>query len=170
MNQVRQGTHTTRSSVTALVEATKDETNDECTDIPQQEPGNSKTQEVYFTATNAGNGLIYSYQTGRSPRTSNRSNKYLAIFYVYDVNALLSVPIKSRAKEELLRAYKKIYSYLEARGFKPKLNKLDNETSVDVEEFITAQQVKYSTPHLTCIGPTQQRRAFKHTRTISLQA
>ena len=38
MTQVRQGAHTTRSSVTAL-----DETNDECTAIPQQDPGNSKT-------------------------------------------------------------------------------------------------------------------------------
>ena len=138
MTQVIQGAHTTRSSVTALYE-----TNDKCTAIPQQEPGNSKTHEVYFTATNAGNGLIYSDQTGRFPRTSNRSNKYLAISYVYDVNALLSFPIKSRAKEELLRAYKKIYSYLEARGFKPKLHKLDNETFTDVEEFITAQQAKY---------------------------
>ena len=42
-----------------------------------------------------------------------------------------------------VRAYKKIYSYLEARGLKPKLHKLDNETSADVEEFITAQQAKY---------------------------
>ena len=138
MTQVRQGAHTTRSPV-----AVPDETNNECTAIPQQEPGNSKTHEVYFTATNAGGGLVYSDQTGRFPCTSNRSNKYLAIFYVYNVKALLYVPIKSRAKEELLRAYKKIYSYLEARGFKLKLHKLDNETSTDVEEFITAQQAKY---------------------------
>ena len=88
ITQVRQDAHTTRSSVTA-----PDGTKDEYTAIPQQEPGNSKTHEVYFTATNAGNGLIYSDQTDRFPRTSNRSNKYLAIFYVYNVNALLSVPI-----------------------------------------------------------------------------
>ena len=94
MNQFRQGAHTTISPVAA-----PDETNDEFTAIPQQEPGNSKTHEVYFTATEAGGGLVYSDQTGRVPRTSNRSNKYLAIFYVYDANALLSVPIKSRAKE-----------------------------------------------------------------------
>ena len=99
MTQVRQGAHTTRSSVPALVEPTEDAINDECTAIPHREPGNSKTNEVYFTATNAGNGLIYSDQAGRFPRTSNRSNKYLAIFYVYDVNAVLSVPIKIRAKE-----------------------------------------------------------------------
>ena len=102
-----------------------------------------KNHEVYFTSTNTGGGLIDSEQTCCFPHTSNISNKYLAIFYVYDVNALLSVPIKSRAKEELLRSYKKIYSYLEARGFKPKLHKLDNETSTDVKEFITAQQAKY---------------------------
>ena len=51
MTQLRQGAHTTRSPV-----AVPDETNDECTDIPQQEPGNSKTHKVYFTATDAGGG------------------------------------------------------------------------------------------------------------------
>ena len=112
MNQVRQDAHTTRSSVTA-----PDDINNECTAIPQQDPANSKFHEVYFTATNSGNVLLYSDQTGRFPRTSNISNKYLGIFYVYNVKALLSVPIKIRAKEELLRAYKKIYSYIEARGF-----------------------------------------------------
>ena len=98
MTQVRQGAHTTRSSAPALVEATEDKTNNECTAIPQQDPGNSKTHEVYFTATNVGNGLIYSEQTVRFPHTFNRPNNYLAIFYVYDVNAVLSVPIKSRSK------------------------------------------------------------------------
>ena len=37
----------------------------------------------------------------------------------------------------------KIYSYLEARGFKPKLHKLDNKTSSNVEDFMTSQQAKY---------------------------
>ena len=98
MTQVRQGARPTRSSIPALVEATEDEIIYDCTSIPQQEPGNTKTHKVYFTATNAGNGLIYCDQTGRFPRTSNRSNKYLSIFYVYNVNAVISVPIKSRAK------------------------------------------------------------------------
>ena len=82
MTQVRQGARPTRSSIPELVEATEDEIIDDCTAIPQQEPGNAKTHEVYFTATDAGNGLVYSDQTGRFPCTSNRSNKYLSIFYV----------------------------------------------------------------------------------------
>jgi len=43
-------------------------------------------------------GLIARDQTGMFPRTSNRGNKYIYIFYVYDSNFIKGVPIKSRKK------------------------------------------------------------------------
>ena len=77
-------------------------------------------------------GLIASDQTGMFPRTSNRGNKYICIFYVYDSNFIKGVPIKSRKKEELLKAYKEMYAYCEQRGYKPQIHKLDNKTSKDL--------------------------------------
>jgi len=135
LRQVKQGTRSTKVKKEEVVK-------EESTIIPPQEPNNEKTHEVFFTA-EEGEGLLYSDQTGAFPIKSNRGNKYLAIFYAYDPNSILSVPIKSRAKGELLRAYEKIYAYLTSRGYKPKLHKLDNETSKDVEQFIQEQQAKY---------------------------
>ena len=63
MNQHKQQPRSSRSTKSTTIEASEDDIEDECTAIPQQEHGNVKTQEVYFTATETGSGLIYSDQT-----------------------------------------------------------------------------------------------------------
>ena len=95
-------------------------------------------------------GRIFTDQTGRFPITSNRGNAYLVIFYVYDANFIASVPIKNRTKEELLCAYQVTYNYLTARGFKPRLHKMDNETSHDVKTFVASQNtnLQYTPPDM----------------------
>jgi hypothetical protein len=47
-------------------------------------------------------GLVFSNQTGRFPIISNRGHAYLVIFYIYNANFIVSVPIKNRTKQELL--------------------------------------------------------------------
>jgi hypothetical protein len=66
--------------------------------LPKQEPRNEKTRIIYMSTMKA-EGLIASDQTGMFPRTSNRGNKYICIFYVYDSNFIKGVPIKSRKRE-----------------------------------------------------------------------
>jgi hypothetical protein len=73
-----------------------------------QAPLNARTNHV-FMHVHAIDGVISSDQTGRFPITSNRGNAYVVVFYVYDANYIRSIPIKSRSKEELLRAYNKVY-------------------------------------------------------------
>ena len=48
-------------------------------DTPLQEPNNEKTNEVYIALEDI-DGKIYSDQTGKFPRTSNRGMKYVMIF------------------------------------------------------------------------------------------
>ena len=93
-------------------------------------------------------GWIASNQTGAFPRVSNRGHKYISVFYVYDANFVKGVPVKSRHCQELLRAYEKICKWCTVQGFKPQLQKMGNETSRDVEEFIESQNAdaQYSAP------------------------
>jgi hypothetical protein len=79
-------------------------------------------------------------------------------FFIYDTNYIKSVPIKSRDKKELLRAYTEVYSFCQKRGFKPKLHKLDNETSRDVEEFIASQKtdIQYTPPDMHRTNPAER--------------
>eukprot|EP00957_Ditylum_brightwellii_P179027 13636913-Ditylum_brightwellii.AAC.1 len=60
----------------------------------EQEPGNIKTNFV-FAALEEVNGRIYSNQTGAFPKVSNRGNRYIMVFYVYDANHIQGIPIKN---------------------------------------------------------------------------
>ena len=109
---------------------------------PEQAPQNDKTNMVFMTIAEA-EGQLFTDQTGRFPVTSNRGNNYIVLFYVVDANFIKSYPIKSRHRTELLKAYDDVYKYLRIRGYRPKLHRLDNETSKDVEDFIAEQNAKH---------------------------
>ena len=119
--------------------------------VPLQEPSNKKTNLVFMTVMLA-DGMIASDQTGAFPRVSNRGKRYISVFYVYDANFIKGRPIKSRHRQELLSAYEEIYKWCTARGFKPQLQRMDNETSQEVEDFIQSQNadVQYSAPGSHC--------------------
>ena len=126
----------------ALRKMERDLAADDSESTPTQEPGNQRTNHVYMTTKRA-EGFVASDQTGPFPTTSNRGNKYVCVFYLHDANHIKGVPIKNRSKSELLRAYKKVYNFCTQRGFQPKLHKLDNETSKDVEDFIRSENASY---------------------------
>ena len=56
-------------------------------------------------------GFIASDQTGAFPRVSNKGNKYICVFYIYDPNFIKGVAIKSRHRSEILEAYTKVYKW-----------------------------------------------------------
>ena len=49
----------------------------------------------------------------------------------------MATPIKNRKKETILEAYKKRLNELISRGLKPKLQRMDNETSQLLKDYIT---------------------------------
>ena len=69
--------------------------------------------------------------------------QYIFECYVYEANAILVKPMKSRSDESFVGAHKKIYDELKARGCKPTLNVTDNECSKAVQKYITSQNVNY---------------------------
>lgn len=68
-------------------------------------------------------------------------NQYLMIVYDYDSNSILAEPMKSRTGPEMLRAYKTIHALLTSRGLKPRLQKLDNEASQSLKNYIQSQDI-----------------------------
>jgi hypothetical protein len=51
--------------------------------------------------------------------------------------------MKSRSASEWVKAYDRIHQELTAKGFKPKLQTLDNEASTALKHFFTANDVDY---------------------------
>jgi hypothetical protein len=74
-----------------------------------QEPANIRTHHVFMTV-HIVMGHISSNNTGCFLVTSNWGNAYVALFYIYNANAIQSVPIKNWSKEELLRAVTEVYA------------------------------------------------------------
>jgi len=159
LDQVWQGTRSTQPQTptsTTIPTMPNLHTDDHIAKAPQA-PLNARTNHV-FMQVHAIDGVIFSNQTGRFPITSNRGKAYIVVFYVYDANYIHSIPIKSRSKEVLLRAYHEVYEWLLVRGFKPLLHKMDNETLHEVEKFIQGQQtcLQYTPPDMHCTNPAER--------------
>jgi hypothetical protein len=74
---------------------------------------------------------------------SSKGNSYVMVCYVYDCNYVKVIPIKSRSASEWVKAYDTIHQELTVKGFKPKLQTLDNEASAALKTFFTANDVEY---------------------------
>jgi hypothetical protein len=61
---------------------------------------------------------------------------------VYDCNYVRVVPMKLRSASEWVNAYDHIHQELITKGFKPRLQTLDNEASTALNHFFTANDVE----------------------------
>ena len=55
------------------------------------------------------------------------------ICYAHECNSILGHPMKNISLPELLKAYKTFYATLQRARFAPKLHRLDNKMSTEVE-------------------------------------
>ena len=102
---------------------------------------NNHIHHVYMTITNL-YGKLYSDETGHFPIMPNCGNCYVVIFYEVDGNYIKAYPIKYHHRSHLIKAYNDMYAFLRVRGYQPKLYKMDNKTSKDVENFIEEHKAK----------------------------
>jgi hypothetical protein len=102
----------------------------------------TKTHLVYAVLVDQ--GQLYTDLTGKFPVRSSKGNSYAMVCYFYDCNYVKVVPMKSWSASEWVKAYDHIHQELTAKGFKPKLQNLDNEASAALKHFFTANYVKYN--------------------------
>jgi hypothetical protein len=88
-------------------------------------------------------GQLYTDLTGKFPVRSSKGNSYVMVCYVYDCNYVKVIPMKSRSASEWVKAYDTIHQELTVKGFKPKLQTLDNEASAALKIFFTVNDVDY---------------------------
>ncbi len=156
MNQVHQGLRSMQPTAATTPVVLLFNRVDSNMDKAPQEPANICTHHIFMTV-HVVTGRISSDNSGHFPVTSNRGNAYVALFYINNANAIWSVPIKNRSKEELIRAVTEVYAWPTAQGYWPLLHKMDNETSHDVKAFIASEQVKlqYCSPDMHRTNPAK---------------
>jgi hypothetical protein len=68
--------------------------------------------------------------------------------YIYDYNNIKVVPMKFSSASEWVKAYDSIHQELTVKGFKPKLQTLDNEASTAWQNFFTVNDIDYQLNHV----------------------
>jgi hypothetical protein len=169
LNQVRKNQRSTK------VKPPKpdDDSNDVILSLPSTD--GKHTQFVYAAIVQAPNesGQIYTDQTGHFPVTSRRGNKYIMILYDYDSNSILTEPMKSQTDNEIIRSYQALHDRLIAAGLKPRLQKLDNEASRHLKQFLNTNDIEFQLvpPHSHRRNATERAiRTFKNHLATSLLA
>jgi hypothetical protein len=65
------------------------------------------------------------------------------VCYIYDCNYVKVVPMKSRSDSEWVNAYGSIHQEPAVKGFKPKLQTLDNDASAALKNYFTINDITY---------------------------
>lgn len=95
-------------------------------------------------------GQIATDLPGRFLVPSSRGNSYLLIVYDYDSNYIHAEPLRSRSGPDILAGYKRSIDLLKSRGLTPRLQRLDNEASQALQQFLQDEGIDYqlAPPHV----------------------
>jgi hypothetical protein len=88
-------------------------------------------------------GQLYTDLTGKFPVRSRKGNSYVMVCYIYDCNYFKAISMKSRSASEWVKAYDSVHQELTVKGFKPKLQTLDNEASAALKNYFTVNNITY---------------------------
>jgi len=82
-------------------------------------------------------GILYNDLTGSFPYMSLEGNVCYLIIYHYESNAILGLPISGFDDNTVFAAYKTQFEFLESKGYKIKLNVMDNQCKRQIKKFLT---------------------------------
>jgi hypothetical protein len=88
-------------------------------------------------------GKVFTNQTGQFVAPSSKGSNYLLIMYVYDADYIHAAPMNNHQEEEILAVYQRAHNLMAAVGFRPKLQRLDNECSKLLKEYMVEEGVDY---------------------------
>ena len=64
------------------------------------------------------------------------------VWYHYDINAIITEPMKNRSEGEINRAFQKIHDKLTKQGYTPKVHRIDNECSKSLKEIMENDELE----------------------------
>jgi hypothetical protein len=112
------------------------------TAIPDHQLAPARSHFIYADCQQT-TGQLFTDPTGRFLTTSTSGNAYILVVYDYDSNYIHAEPMKNRTGPEILAAYQRAITMLASRGLRPLLQRLDNEASAALQQYMQEQQVDY---------------------------
>jgi hypothetical protein len=128
----------------------------------QQSPDTDMgTNNHLMYAVVVGQGQLYTYLTGKFPVRSSKGNSYVTVCYIYDWNYVKVIPMNSRSASEWVKVYDSIHQELTVKGFKPKLQTLDNKASAALKNLFTVKDIAYQLVLPHCYRRNAAKRAIR---------
>jgi hypothetical protein len=93
-----------------------------------------------------GQGQIYTDFMGTFPSRSSKGNNVLLECYSYDANYIRPIAMKSKSGAEWVRAFDIMFDEMTSKGFKTKLQTMDNEASAALKKYFTEKEMNYQLP------------------------
>jgi hypothetical protein len=87
-------------------------------------------------------GILYHDLTSLFPFISLDGSVCFFILYHYESNFILATPISGLDNKTIFEAYKQYFDELTAKGFKPKLNIMDNQPTKHIKQFLSENKCK----------------------------
>ncbi len=83
---------------------------------------------------------MYNDMTGNFPFVSLDGNVCYLIIYHYESNSILATPITGLTDTIVYEAYKQKFKELEKKGFKVRMNVMDNQATKHIKKFLTEKE------------------------------
>jgi hypothetical protein len=103
-------------------------------------------------------GVVYNDLTGNFPFMSIDGSVCFFVMYHYKANAILVKAIANVDDCSIFDAYKEIFETLEAKGYKPKMNAMDNQATKYIKTFLTKKEcnLQLVEPHNHCVNAAER--------------
>ena len=86
--------------------------------------------------------VIYNDLKGNFPFMSLDGSVCFFVMYHYETNAILATPIANLDNKSIFKAYKAHFEMLEAKGYKPRVNVMDNQATKYIKQFLIKKECK----------------------------
>ena len=132
---------------------------------PPQQMCSALDMFCFAALSDANEGTMYTYLTGKFPVRSYKNNQYVFVARFYSINAIIVRPMPSRTDEAMVATFKEIIEELKSCGHKPQLNVMDNECSKAVQQYINSEKINIQLvePHDHHVNAAERAiQTFKH--------
>jgi hypothetical protein len=147
LNQVRANLRSTRLPASSIQQPTSDADLED--DMAPLAEDNTRTRIMYADC-HCTTGMVYTDPTGKFLVPSVSGNQYILVVYEYDSNNIHAEPMIDRTAPSIIAANQRSIVFLQSRGSKPLLQRLDNEATGALQDFLVASDIDFqlAPPHV----------------------
>jgi hypothetical protein len=106
------------------------------------ENNNASIANLFCFGADKVTGVVYNDLTGNFPFMSLDGSVCFFVMYHYKTNSILATPIANMDDKCIFKAFKTNFEMLEEKGYKPKVNVMDNQATKYIKQFVTKKECK----------------------------